>query len=54
MCGVSGQTWKRQVLLRLGEMGILVQQDIGFILEKDLAPPQGDNLEQESESGRGH
>lgn len=35
-------------------MGILVEQDLGFILEKDLAHPQGDNLELESESGEGH
>lgn len=37
-----------QVLLGSREMGILLQQDIGYILEKGLAQPQGDNLEQES------
>lgn len=42
------------MLLGLGEMGMLMQHDIGFILEKDLAQPQGDNLEQESESGGGY
>jgi len=30
---------------------MLMKQDIGFVLEKYLAQPQGDNLEQESESG---
>lgn len=31
----------------------LMQQNIGFILEKDLAQPQGDNSEQESELNGG-
>ena len=42
------------MLLGLGEMGMLIQQDIAFILEKNLAQPQGDNLGQETESGGAH
>lgn len=35
-------------------MGMLIEQDIGFVFEEDLAQPHGETLEQESETGGGH
>lgn len=40
-----------QGVLRSGEIGMLMQQDVGFILVKDLAQSQEDNLERKRESG---
>lgn len=58
MWGGRTNTWKRQLLCKVflgwGEMRVLIRQDLGFILGKDGTQPQGNNLEQESESEGGH